>query len=78
MVFLFISSISRKALIAMTLQLLLTALALALIIEGLIPALFPNKWRAYVLKLAEETPQSIRSIGLTIIVIGLVILWLTY
>ncbi|MDO6445038.1 DUF2065 domain-containing protein [Colwellia sp. 1_MG-2023] len=61
----------------MTLQLLLTALALALIIEGLIPALFPNKWRAYVIKLAEETPQSIRSIGITIIVIGLIILWLS-
>ena len=60
----------------MTIQLLLTALALAFILEGLIPALFPNKWRAYVLKLAEETPQSIRSIGLTIIVIGLIILWL--
>ena len=62
----------------MTLQLILTALALALIIEGLIPALFPNKWRAYVLKLAEETPQSIRSIGVSIIVIGMVILWLSY
>ncbi|MDG1751607.1 MAG: DUF2065 domain-containing protein [Thalassotalea sp.] len=60
----------------MTLELLFTALAMALIIEGLIPALFPNKWRAYVLKLAEETPQSIRTIGLTIIIIGLIILWL--
>ncbi len=60
----------------MTIDLLITALAIALIIEGLIPALFPNKWRAYVLKLAEETPQSIRSIGITIIIIGSVILWL--
>lgn len=60
----------------MTLELLFTALAMALIIEGLIPALFPNKWRSYVLKLAEETPQSIRTIGLTIIIIGLIILWL--
>jgi uncharacterized protein YjeT (DUF2065 family) len=62
----------------MSLQLIFTALAFALIIEGLVPALFPNKWRAYVLKLAEETPQSIRSIGLTIIIIGLVILWLSH
>jgi uncharacterized protein len=62
----------------MTLELLFTALALALIIEGIIPALFPNKWRAYVLKLAEESPQSIRSIGITIIVIGLSILWLSH
>ncbi len=60
----------------MTFELLLTALALALIIEGLIPALFPNKWRAYVLKLAQETPQSIRSLGITIIIIGIILLWL--
>jgi len=60
----------------MSVELFITAIALALIIEGLIPALFPNKWRAYVLKLAEETPQSIRSIGIMIITIGLVMLWL--
>jgi len=60
----------------MSVELFITAIALALIIEGLIPALFPNKWRAYVLKLAEETPQSIRSIGIMIIAIGLVMLWL--
>jgi len=60
----------------MSVELFITAIALALIIEGLIPALFPNKWRAYVLKLAEETPQSIRSIGIMIIAIGLVTLWL--
>jgi uncharacterized protein YjeT (DUF2065 family) len=61
----------------MSAQLLITALAIALIIEGLIPALFPNKWRSYVLKLAEETPQSIRTIGITIIVFGAIILWLS-
>ena len=43
---------------------LLTALAIALIIEGLIPALFPNKWRAYVLKLANESIGSIRQLSL--------------
>jgi len=59
-----------------TIELLLTAAALALIIEGLIPALFPNKWRAYVLKLANESVQSIRSLGLTISFIGLLILWI--
>lgn len=60
----------------MSLDLLISALAVALVIEGLIPALFPNKWRAYVLKLAEETPQSIRSIGISLILIGIFILWL--
>ncbi len=38
----------------MTSEILFTAIALALIIEGIIPALFPNKWRAYVLKLANS------------------------
>ena len=55
---------------------LLLALAIALIIEGLIPALFPNKWRAYVLKLANEPVSSIRSIGIVVLLIGCVILWL--
>ena len=62
----------------MTIEILFTAIALALIIEGLVPALFPNKWRAYVLKLANESVQSIRSLGISIICIGLIILWLVY
>jgi uncharacterized protein YjeT (DUF2065 family) len=55
---------------------LLMALAIAFIIEGVIPALFPNKWRNYVLKLAEETPSSIRNIGVGLIVFGLLLLFL--
>ena len=52
---------------------LLMAIAIALIIEGLIPALFPNKWRAYVLKLANEPVKSIRQIGVLLVLIGLVL-----
>ncbi len=55
---------------------LLMAIAIALIIEGLIPALFPNKWRAYVLKLANESIGTIRQIGLFLVFIGLGLLWL--
>ncbi len=55
---------------------LLMAIAIALIIEGLIPALFPNKWRAYVLKLANESVGAIRQIGIFLVVIGLAMLWL--
>jgi len=55
---------------------LFTALAVALIIEGLIPALFPNKWRNYVLKLAEESTAAIRNIGFSLIIFGAFILWL--
>jgi len=54
---------------------LLMALAIALIIEGLIPALFPNKWRAYVLKLANEPVNTIRQIGIFLLLIGLVLVW---
>ncbi|QOL26538.1 DUF2065 domain-containing protein [Thalassotalea sp. LPB0316] len=60
----------------MTLELLLTALGLALIIEGLVPALFPNKWKAYVAKLGQEPSSSIRNIGLSIMTIGAVLLWM--
>ena len=49
------------------------ALALALIIEGLIPTLFPNKWKAYVLTLAQEPINRIRISGLLIMAIGLII-----
>tara|TARA_Y100000034_G_C6641715_1_gene280524 strand:- start:201 stop:428 length:228 start_codon:yes stop_codon:yes gene_type:complete len=56
-------------------ELILPAIALALIIEGLIPALFPNKWKAYVKKLAEEDSRSIRQIGITITVFGAILLY---
>lgn len=59
----------------MTLTTILMAIALAFIIEGAVPALFPNKWRAYVEKLAKEPVSSIRSIGLIMMAIGAVILF---
>jgi len=54
---------------------LLMALAIALIIEGVIPTLFPNKWRAYVLKLANEPVSTIRQIGLFLLLIGILLFW---
>jgi uncharacterized protein len=54
---------------------LLTALAIAFILEGLIPALFPNKWRAYVLKLANEPITAIRQVGIFLLLIGALLLW---
>ena len=60
----------------MTLEVFGLAIALAFILEGLAPALFPNKWRAYVRKLAEEEVSTIRTTGLTVIVLGVIILWL--
>ena len=55
---------------------ILMAIAFAFILEGLIPALFPNKWQAYVTKLAGESANHIRTMGLTVMAIGLIILWI--
>ena len=56
---------------------LLLAFGLVLIIEGLAPALFPNKWRSYLLKLAEQPVGDIRNIGLFIFALGALIIWLS-
>ena len=55
---------------------LLMAIAIALIIEGAIPALFPNKWRSYVLKVANEQVSTIQKMGLFIMCVGLVLLYI--
>ncbi|WP_440875073.1 DUF2065 domain-containing protein [Thalassotalea sp. PLHSN55] len=59
----------------MSLDTFLIAIALAFILEGLIPALFPNKWQAYVTKLSQEPISSIRSIGITVVLLGSLLLW---
>ena len=56
---------------------LLLALGLVLIIEGLAPALFPNKWRTYLLKLAEQPTTDIRNIGLLVLLLGVMVIWLS-
>lgn len=54
----------------------LMAIAIALIIEGLIPALFPNKWQAYVLKIAKEPVGIIRQMGVIVAFFGIILFWL--
>ncbi|WP_114326919.1 DUF2065 domain-containing protein [Candidatus Colwellia aromaticivorans] len=56
---------------------LLLAFGLVLIIEGLAPALFPNKWRAYLRKLAEQPITDIRNIGLFVLSLGIIVIWLS-
>ncbi|WP_286263399.1 DUF2065 domain-containing protein [Thalassotalea atypica] len=56
-------------------KIILMAIAVAFILEGLAPALFPNKWRAYVAKLAQEPVANIRMIGIVIMLMGLAMLW---
>lgn len=60
----------------MTIDTLLIAIALAFILEGFFPAFFPNKWRAYVAKLSEESTTNIRNIGLVVMGFGAFLLYI--
>jgi uncharacterized protein YjeT (DUF2065 family) len=55
---------------------LLTALALMLVIEGLLPFLMPTLWRETFRKLTEMSDGQIRFIGLTSMLAGLLLLYL--
>jgi len=54
---------------------LLTALALMLIIEGLLPFLAPGAWRETFRRLIEMSDGQLRFIGLSSMVAGLVMLF---
>ncbi len=54
---------------------LLTALALVLVIEGLLPFASPGRYRQMVAQLVSLSDNHIRTVGLVIIVIGLVLLY---
>ncbi len=58
----------------MSSQLLLTAVALMLVFEGLLPFLAPGIWRDTFRRLTEMSDGQIRFIGLTSMLVGLVIL----
>ena len=53
-----------------------TALALVLVIEGLLPFLSPTAWRNAFQKILQLQDGQIRFFGLASIVAGLVLLWL--
>ncbi|PTR15651.1 hypothetical protein C8R31_103236 [Nitrosospira sp. Nsp2] len=55
---------------------LLMALALMLVLEGLLPFLVPGFWRETFQKLAEIGDNQIRFIGLTSMLAGLLLLYL--
>ncbi len=57
---------------------ILMAIGFVCILEGLIPALFPNKWQAYIKKIAAESPSTIRTIGLIMMTLGAVILFINH
>lgn len=53
---------------------LLPALALVLIVEGLGPLLFPNKWRRYLLQLSQQPSNQLRQLGGVLVVFGILLL----
>ena len=61
----------------MTSNLLLTAFALMLIIEGVLPFLLPTLWRETFKRLTEMSDGQIRFIGLTSMLVGLLLLLFT-
>ena len=55
-------------------DLLLGAVALMLVFEGLLPFLSPARWRAVVEKIAKLSDGQIRFFGLSSMLVGLVLL----
>ena len=60
----------------MTSNILLTAFALMLIIEGLLPFLLPTVWRETFRRLTEMSEGQIRFIGLTSMLAGILLLYI--
>ena len=56
-------------------KLLLTALALMLIIEGMLPFLAPGFWRETFRRITEMSDGQLRFIGLTSMLAGLLLLF---
>ena len=57
-------------------NLLLTAFALMLVIEGILPFLVPGLWRETFRRLIEMSDGQIRFIGLTSMLAGLLLLYI--
>ncbi len=55
---------------------LLTALALMLVIEGILPFVAPAAWRETFLRLASMADGQIRFIGLSSMLAGLILLYI--
>ena len=54
---------------------ILTAIALVLVIEGLLPFAAPGRYRQMVAEIVRLSDNHLRNFGLVIIVIGLVLLY---
>ena len=55
---------------------MILAFGLVLVIEGIGPLLFPNRWSAYVRQMVDEGPRTLRQIGAVLVLSGIAVLWL--
>ena len=55
---------------------ILTALALVLIIEGMVPFIGPGRYRQIVAQIAQLSDNHIRTIGLVVMISGLALLFI--
>ncbi|GMM69511.1 DUF2065 domain-containing protein [Alteromonas sp. MTD1] len=53
---------------------LLPVLAIVLIVEGIGPLLFPNKWRNYLLQVSQQPINQLRQMGGVLVIIGTLLL----
>ncbi len=57
-------------------QQVLVALSLMLVFEGIVPFLYPQRWRLLVSRLAEVEDRELRVAGLASMLVGVVLLYL--
>ena len=55
-----------------------TAIALVLVMEGILPALLPQKYRQYLANLIQQPDRHLRSMGLVMMIIGAIIMYLVH
>jgi len=58
----------------MSLQLIMIGLGIVLIIEGIGPLLFPNRWRAYLKEISNQNQQLLQRLGGGLVTAGIVLL----
>lgn len=58
----------------MSFELIMLALGVVLIIEGVGPLLFPNRWRAYLKEISNKNQQLLQLSGGSLVTVGVVIL----
>jgi len=58
----------------MTFQLIMLSLGIVLIIEGVGPFLFPNRWRAYLKDISNQNQQLLQRLGGALVTTGVILL----